>query len=444
MNKVIRLTLTGVLLAAIFLSISCSTPETESVTEQAASTAEVTEETKKEPSLTDEWAEIVEPIDQLVIPQAQIIALGEATHGNREFTELKLEVFEKLLAQGVRGFAIEGDFGGCYQVDQYIQTGAGNPEEIVKEIGFAIYNTREMTDLIIQLYEINRGLAEDDKIHFYGYDMQRYNNNKKILFEYIGQVDSQKLTEYEGMLADLSDETSLDQDAEKISQGQEYCQLIIDQMIENKDRYIAEGSELSYEIALLSARSIEAYANLQQSNRNYGQLRDQYMADWVTGILAIEQTYFQNDSIFIAGHNGHIDKASSMAGQDSMGSYLKEMYGEQYFVILTDFYEGSFLANDELTDQRKEFSISNEGRGRLVDYFYNTGNSKGAVWVSDESYSAEMRQLFSKSQKITTIGDAFSDLYQKMEAFYVLRMVPENSFDLLICFQEVTPVTMLD
>ncbi len=39
------------------------------------------------------------PIDKIRYPDKKIIALGEATHGNKEFTELKLKVFQQLVEQ---------------------------------------------------------------------------------------------------------------------------------------------------------------------------------------------------------------------------------------------------------------------------------------------------------------------------------------------------------
>ncbi|MDD2958512.1 MAG: erythromycin esterase family protein [Lachnospiraceae bacterium] len=57
--------------------------------------------------------------------------------------------FFKALAEnnGCRTFIIEGDFGGALKVDQYINGGNGTAEEVVAEIGFAIYRTHEMADL---------------------------------------------------------------------------------------------------------------------------------------------------------------------------------------------------------------------------------------------------------------------------------------------------------
>lgn len=57
---------------------------------------------------------------------------------------------------GVRAFALEGDYGGCVQVNQYIHGGEGTAERAAAAIGFAIYRTNEMTELISYLREYNK------------------------------------------------------------------------------------------------------------------------------------------------------------------------------------------------------------------------------------------------------------------------------------------------
>ena len=62
----------------------------------------------------NEFEKYAVTVENLSIPeQAKIVALGEATHGNKEFQQLKLDVFKIMVEDyGVRAFALEGDYGG--------------------------------------------------------------------------------------------------------------------------------------------------------------------------------------------------------------------------------------------------------------------------------------------------------------------------------------------
>ena len=72
--------------------------------------------------------------------------------------------------------------GGALKVDEYIQGSSGKAEDVVGEIGFAIYRTQEMADLIDWMRSYNETASADKKLHFYGMDAQRYDNNKEYLF----------------------------------------------------------------------------------------------------------------------------------------------------------------------------------------------------------------------------------------------------------------------
>ena len=66
------------------------------------------------------------PVSKMELPAKTIIGFGEATHGNKQFTTLELDIFKHLVEkQGYRVFAIEGDFGGGQKVNEYILGGSG-------------------------------------------------------------------------------------------------------------------------------------------------------------------------------------------------------------------------------------------------------------------------------------------------------------------------------
>lgn len=98
----------------------------------------------------NEFAKYASGVENIEIPDGvKIVALGEATHGNVEFQKLKLDVFKGLLEnEGIRAFALDGDFGGCEMVNRYIHGGEGTVEEAVADIGFSLYRTKEMEALI--------------------------------------------------------------------------------------------------------------------------------------------------------------------------------------------------------------------------------------------------------------------------------------------------------
>lgn len=109
---------------------------------------------KKEISDIGKYAQKIEDIK--IDDQVEIIGLGEATHGNKEFQELKLTLLKKLVKDAnVRAFALECDFSEGMEIDSYVKSGKfqKNPSKI---FSFPIYHTNQMNDLINWIKNITK------------------------------------------------------------------------------------------------------------------------------------------------------------------------------------------------------------------------------------------------------------------------------------------------
>jgi len=70
--------------------------------------------------------------DIKVSDNVNVVAIGEAAHGCKDFQELKLSVLKKMVKDyDFRAFALEADYGECAAINRYIQGGDGDIESIV-------------------------------------------------------------------------------------------------------------------------------------------------------------------------------------------------------------------------------------------------------------------------------------------------------------------------
>ncbi|WBW96287.1 erythromycin esterase family protein [Oceanirhabdus sp. W0125-5] len=393
---------------------------------------------------SDTLKSYLQEVSEISIPDGvSIVGLGEATHGNKEFVQLKKDVFSILVKNyGYKVFALEGDFGGCQVVNNYIMNGTGTAEEAVKEIGFAIYKTQEMVDLVEWIKEYNTSVSDEEKLRFYGFDMQRYDNNKAGLMSYIKKVDSEKYSDYDTSLADLNDETVFNQEEKKIKKGLKAIENIMSEMEQNKDSYITKSSQSEFDMAYQYALCIKENAILRGTNVNYSEVRDRFMAQKVQWILAYEESQ-GNEKLFIAGHNGHIEKSSaSLVGYTSMGQRLKEAYKEKYFAIGTEFYENKFLCRDGSSGERVEFSIKNNTND-LIKMYEEIDKEISFLDIRRAEENKELKKLLSSKQSMGNIGDEFSSMSKVIKSGYTISMIPKDAYNAIIFVKNATPTTML-
>ena len=292
----------------------------------------------------------------ITVPEGvQVVGLGEASHGVKEYQQMKEQVFQALVQNnGCRTFIIEGDFGSALKVDAYIHGGEGTPKEAAALIGFRIYQTKEMEHLLEWMRAYNETAPQGEDLHFYGMDMQWADNGKEYLFRILGQVVPQVSAEYEDKFAFLNDEDMYEISGDAFVQGMAEAQNLIKE-VDGAQSLIEEafGEEI-FAFARECAYSLYACCDIRMSDIPYHEIRDSYMAIKIKWFI----DHGDGSLLFINGHNGHIGKVNATPWYDCLGKLLAKDLGDKYFAIGTDAYVTSF--NSQTQDAFLELKVENK------------------------------------------------------------------------------------
>ncbi len=369
------------------------------------------------------------PADIAVPSSARIIALGEATHGNAEFQQLKLTVFTEMVERfGVRAFALEGDYGGCERVNRYIHGAEGTASEAADAIGFDIYRTQEMADLISYMRQYNETAKPGEDLRFYGFDMQRCAASFSFLVEDC-KAFSIDTTALEKLVAgnDWSDAYEPAVRADILTQ-------IRAELLEKED------AAQSVHFADMLLQYLELQGGLQtdvSANGDYILLRDKMMAENVLWI-AQQEAARGHERIFVSGHNGHIAKYGSY---DAMGKLLDDQLGDGYYAIGTDFY-------------KTVCNIPNTSNGKRVNHtFYSHNPLANAVkkagfatcWL-DFSKVPDASPLFAQISGycyMGSLGEGFAWYMRLLPPSYRIFQTPATMYDGMLFVANATPTVIM-
>ena len=285
---------------------------------------------KVEPIDTKEFATYAGNVSDITIPDSvRIIALGEATHGNAEFQQLKLDVFKLMVEKyGVRAFALEGDYGGCEAVNRYIHGGAGTAQEAAAAIGFPIYRTEQMAHLIEWMRQYNMTAKEGEDLRFYGFDMQIYEKNYKYLLE-AAKTYAVPTAELEKLWDKSEDKYSSSYTA---NQKAKVIEKVRQDLLQLNDSTTAQAVHFA-DILLQNIALGKVIDDMLKGNA----LRDSLMFVNTHWIMEQEEAR-GNACIFISAHNGHIERRHDYGTLGkAMGALLANELGKAYFAIGTDF-----------------------------------------------------------------------------------------------------------
>lgn len=364
-----------------------------------------------------------------------VLAIGEAVHGSREFQELKLSVLREMVEkQGYTAFALEADYSECADINRYLQSGEGKPEELVQKFSFPIYHTKEMAELLGWIQDWNRTAPEEKKVRFYGFDMQNPETGYVFLKQYSIAHGLTTEAEFDAVFKNvltppysLSTETA----------GQAI--VFLDGLrAKAGDADMRDADARDFRMELTTVRqAMESWTSTEESNT----LRDRDMAENVEAIRKIEAE-IGSGKIVISAHDGHIERVNPI--YTSMGVLLAQNFGNDYYAIGTDVWKvrdniksmgeakrsmQTFVSCDPLAAQAR-FA---EGQ-QYVLYFSE---------VSDEK--SRIAALVRTPMRMMQLGEGYTFLMRLLpDRSYRLKGAPAAYYDAMLFLYEAHPIEILN
>jgi erythromycin esterase len=386
------------------------------------------------------------PLKEL-IGDARIVALGEATHGTREFFQMKHRMLRFLVEEmGFNTFAIEANWPEANLVNDYVQTGQGDPAELLRGLYFWTWNTQEVLDMILWMRAHNENPGDAPLVSFHGFDMLFYEGAMDNVVAYLEKVDpdrAAKTTELYDCFRQFAGKESM------------YARLSVTRKVECRANLQAVYDQLSQQqSAYESQSSPEAFARVLQNARIvleaehfyvYGPvagftLRDRYMAENVAWLL---DQAGPDARIVLWAHNDHVSVGETIwqgMGGKAMGAYLRERYGSQMVVFGFSFYQGRFNA-EEWQSGLGALSTGLPPENSYEYYFHSAELPRFFLDLRGLPSDSTATNWLLTSRPFRFIGSTY-DLSHP-EDYFISAILP-GRLDVIIYFEDTSPSLLLD
>jgi erythromycin esterase len=405
------------------------------------------------PFVTDDPTVSTTDLDPLrtMVGNASIVALGEATHGTREFFRMKHRLLEWLVREmDFSYFGIEATFPEALAVDHYVQTGEGDPAWLLANLKFWTWNTQEVLDLITWMRSWNAS-GNQPTVHFVGFDMQFplvAIDSVEAFVRRMDVADGTSVASAYSCLTQFRDTSAISDGIYKyptqLPQYRDDCKAAmqgVDSLLARKETQWAarEGAkkvQLVRQLARLAGQWEEMWGGRTTTPTNY---RDVAMAE---NVAWWHDTYAPGAKMVLWAHNLHISRVRSW-----MGEHLTRRYGSGYLIVGQTFGYGSFnailqtprpdtlpyLRSHQATpyrDESIESVFTNLGLPRLIfdARKVRTANDEA---VRPLTYPMSMR----------AIGASFSPLLSPTRFQWALTL--RNDYDLIVWFQQTSASALL-
>ncbi|MFJ2738623.1 erythromycin esterase family protein [Streptomyces sp. NPDC087440] len=281
-----------------------------------------------------------------VLDGVRIVGLGEATHGTREFFQLKHRLLAFLVAElGYTALAMEASESAAPAVDAYVRHGVGSAAEAVAGLGFWTWRTREVLSMVTWMRTYNSGRPASEQVRFLGIDPQQCGPSLTALGALLPRLPDPSRAA--ALLTDLrvldgAQPGSRPDPAQRLMrQAEELADLV---------RPYDTDSDADHHPVRHAARLVRA-ADLVTRPRQHTDpeqtlfaARDRYMAD----ALEAELSDAPAAKIALWAHNGHIGTTRYGAAVRPLGSHLRDRHGDAYYALALLFGSGAFRARRTL------------------------------------------------------------------------------------------------
>ncbi len=380
---------------------------------------------------------------------ADVVLLGEATHGSSEFYRARAAITRRLIEKhGFTVVAVEADWPDAARIDGYVRHHAKRPRRGETFVRFPTWMWRnaEVLEFADWLRGYNEGKSAERQASFHGLDVYSLSESMHAVLTYLDQVDpsaSERARYRYGCLSPWQADPSRYGQA-VVHGGLDPCEPnVVEQlkeMLAKRLDWIDKDGEAWFDAAQ-NARIVRAaeryYRIMYQGSNESWNLRDRHMFDTLQAIIA--HRGFGTKAVVWA-HNSHVGNAAATGmgwrGQFNIGELARIAYGDGAVLVGFGTDTGTVAA---ASDWGADMEIKSVRPARADSYehvFRRTGVARSLTEWRGPAKS-EVRELLSEPRLERAIGVVYrpeTELYS-----HYFEAVLSEQFDCWIWFEQTSP-----
>jgi erythromycin esterase-like protein len=380
---------------------------------------------------------------------ADLVLLGEATHGTSEFYRARAAITRYLIRNhGFNIVAVEADWPDAQPIDRYVRHYAPEPSRATAFARFPSWMWRnlEVLEFADWLRAENEHRPEPERVEFRGLDIYSLSNSISAVLDYLDGVDpaaAQQARRRYGCLTPWQDEPSKYGHFALI--GGETCEQVVTEqliaLLKQRLAYCARDGEQFFNAAQ-NARIIRAaeryYRSMYHGARESWNLRDRHMFDTLQSLLA----HRPGGKAIVWAHNSHVGNAAATSmgweGEFNIGELCRTAFGNGMVVIGFGTDRGTVAAASDW-DSPMEIKSVLPAREDSFEYLFRRAGHARALY--DWRNRPDLQSLLAEPRLERAIGVVYRPDTELLSHYF--RAVLSDQFDAMVWFETSRAVTPL-
>ncbi len=295
--------------------------------------------------------------------KAQVVLIGEATHGTHEFYATRSAITQRLIdEQGFRAVAVEADWPDSFHVHRYVTGRADEIDPAGALGGFRRFPTWMWRNtVVVEFVEWLRAWNRSgrDLAGFYGMDLYSLHASIQAVLEYLDKNDPEaaRRARYRYSCFDHFGTDPQNYGFATTVKGIEPCEdAVVQQLVDlrrkhaeliSRDGRVAEEEFFSAEQNARLIVNAERYHRAMFRGRaSSWNLRDEHMFETLNEIISHLDS--GRAKVVVWAHNSHLGDARatemSESGELNVGQRVRERFGRRAMLIGFTTYSGTVTA----------------------------------------------------------------------------------------------------
>jgi erythromycin esterase-like protein len=341
------------------------------------------------------------------IGDAEVVLIGEATHGTEEFYRIRADLTAQLIQQkSFNVVAVEADWPDAYRANRWARL-ASDDRDAVSALGNFrrfprwMWRNTVVVDFLQWLRQFNGERPSAERVGFYGLDLYSLHASIEAVLRYLDKVDPRaaaRARERYGCLGQFGDD--VERYAYEASLGlSASCESeVIAQLIDLRKRaaeyarldgHVAEDEYFFAEQNARLIRNAEVYYRSMFGGRSESwNLRDAHMMETLRALREWIRRRSGKAKTVVWAHNSHLGdaRATQMGawGELNLGQLVRQEYGANGYLIGMTTHTGTVTAARDWGDPAERRRVRPSFGGSYEHFFHEVGMSPFLLLLNEE------------------------------------------------------------
>ena len=283
---------------------------------------------------------------------AEVVCLGEATHGTHEFYRLRQALTQRLITEhGFAAVAAEADWSSAHRLHRYVAGAPDADRDAVEALaGFRhfphwMWRNADVLDFAGWLRDHNAARAPAERVGFHGLDLYAMHESMDGVVAYLEQVDPEGAVRARARFAcfdHFGEDPLVYGRSTRMGIAASCEEAVAAQLAELQGRRLQAVAAAAGPEGLAALFVAEQHARVVRNAERYYRalfdpqavawnLRDRHMAGTLGGLRRFLVRHGRPPKVVVWAHNSHVGdaRATTMAddGQLSLGQLARELFG---------------------------------------------------------------------------------------------------------------------